>query len=110
MFDCFFKKEQAPPSSKFCELLPNFFSHKSLSILDLTIGNFCGVKINVFLALSYMLCEVTIDIKFVFSKFDVTPSKNKGVTSNTQKITRRLVQEGVPAPCQTPTRQKTAHL
>ena len=76
MFDCFFKKEQAPPSSKFCELLPNFFSHKSLSILDLTIGNFCGVKINVFLAFSYMLCEVTIDIKFVFSKFDVTPLKS----------------------------------
>ncbi len=55
-----------------------------------------------------MLFEVTIVIKFVL--FDVIPSKNKGVTSNTQKITTRLVQEGVAAPCQTPARQKTAHL
>jgi len=55
-----------------------------------------------------MLFKVTIVIKLIL--FDVTPSKNKGVTSNTQKITTRLVQEGVPAPCQTPARQKTAHL
>ena len=47
-----------------------------------------------------MVFEVTIVKKFIL--FDVTPSKNKGVTSNTQKITTRLVQEGVPAPCQTP--------
>ncbi len=55
-----------------------------------------------------MLFAVTIVIKFIL--FDVTPSKNKGVTSNTQKIATRLVQEGVLAPFQTPARQKTAHL
>ncbi len=51
-----------------------------------------------------MLFEVIIVIKFIL--FDVTPSKNKGVTSNTKKITR-LVQKGVPAPCQTPASRVT---
>ena len=78
MFDCFFKKEQAPPAQNFVNFCQIFFLTKASvnSTVDLTVGNFCGVKINVFLALSYMLCEVTIDIKFVFSKFDVTPLKS----------------------------------
>jgi len=38
-----------------------------------------------------MLFEVTIVIKFIL--FDVTPSKNKGVTSNTQKITTKFAEK-----------------
>jgi hypothetical protein len=37
-----------------------------------------------------MLSEVTIVIKFIL--FDVTPSKNKGVTLNTQKITTKFAE------------------
>jgi hypothetical protein len=38
-----------------------------------------------------MVFEVTIVKKFIL--FDVTPSKNKGVTSNTQKIRTKFAEK-----------------